>query len=206
MHSINSPSDNARSRPRVTAGTSALVAAAAAAALLAGCGGASSPGVAHASGAATSTARAAAPVTGPRSAVAFAACMRSHGVPAFPDPGSNGRTSLGSGIDPSSPQFQAAQRICKSLLPSGGSTLSTQAAGGSLSTEKQAQLLRFARCMRAHGVSNFPDPTSQGIALSPSIDPKSPQFEAATQACRKLAPALGQGQAQTVGAATGGGS
>jgi hypothetical protein len=203
MHSNNSLPVRPPSRLRVTARTSGLLAAAGIVGVLAACGGGSSPGVAHVSSTTASHGHTAAPVTGPKSAVAFAACMRSHGVPRFPDPGSNGRTSLGNGIDPSSPQFQAAQKACQSLLPSGGSSLATQSAGGSISPQKQAQLLRFARCMRAHGVPNYPDPTSHGIALSQSVDPKSPQFQAATQACSKLAPALGQGGAQTTGSGGG---
>jgi hypothetical protein len=50
-----------------------------------------------------------------------AQCMRSHGVPNFPDPTeSNGGQAIGfhvSGIDPNSPQFQAAQKACRSLSP-----------------------------------------------------------------------------------------
>jgi hypothetical protein len=58
-----------------------------------------------------------------RSALAFSACMRAHGEPNFPDPqfGSGGsvrlRISTGSGLDPASPQFQAAQKACQSDLP-----------------------------------------------------------------------------------------
>jgi hypothetical protein len=58
-----------------------------------------------------------------RSALAFSACMRSHGEPKFPDPqfGSGGsvrlKISVGSGVDPGSPQFQAAQKACQSDLP-----------------------------------------------------------------------------------------
>jgi hypothetical protein len=52
------------------------------------------------------------------SALKFSRCMRSHGVPKFPDPQTgNGGVSLkldaGTGIDPSSPVFQAAQRACQ---------------------------------------------------------------------------------------------
>jgi hypothetical protein len=56
-------------------------------------------------------------------ALAFSACMRSHGEPNFPDPqfGAGGRVSLrisaGSGLDPRSPQFQAAQKACQKNLP-----------------------------------------------------------------------------------------
>jgi hypothetical protein len=46
-------------------------------------------------------------------------CMRSHGVPNFPDPTLNGLDLNGSGINPTSPQFQAAIRACQHLLPAG---------------------------------------------------------------------------------------
>jgi hypothetical protein len=48
--------------------------------------------------------------------------------------------------------------------------------------------LEFSRCMRAHGVSNFPDPNSQGelqIGPGSGIDPSSATFRSAMQACRK---------------------
>jgi hypothetical protein len=51
--------------------------------------------------------------------------------------------------------------------------------------------LQFFRCMRAHGVPNFPDPDSTGRIPDPAtfgIDQGSPQFEAANQACRKYRP------------------
>lgn len=48
--------------------------------------------------------------------LAFARCMRAHGVPKFPDPG--GQTGPGSGFDLGSPSFQAALNgPCKSLAP-----------------------------------------------------------------------------------------
>ncbi|HWB21669.1 MAG TPA: hypothetical protein VG652_02140 [Gaiellaceae bacterium] len=56
-------------------------------------------------------------------ALAFSACMRKNGVPSFPDPqfGSGGRISIkigrGQGIDPSLPQFQAAQKACQKDIP-----------------------------------------------------------------------------------------
>jgi hypothetical protein len=72
-----------------------------------------------------------------------------------------------------------------------------------VSPQRQTQLLRFARCMRTHGVPSFPDPTSRGIALSSAVDPSSPQFQSAQQACKSLLPGLGQGQ-QTVPSGSGG--
>ncbi len=53
-----------------------------------------------------------------RITVKFSACMRSHGVPNFPDPtfisGGQGITVRvgGAGINPRSPAFQQAEKIC----------------------------------------------------------------------------------------------
>ncbi len=77
-------------------------------------------------------------------ALKFSACMRSHGVPNFPDPEfhhSGGGVGIriggkGSGIDPNSPQFKAAQKTCQSILPvpkgarPGGGGPSTSSGGG----------------------------------------------------------------------------
>jgi hypothetical protein len=53
--------------------------------------------------------------------LAFARCMRAHGVPAFPNPdGHAGQLGPASGIDPNSPQFQSAiNGPCLSLAPPG---------------------------------------------------------------------------------------
>jgi hypothetical protein len=55
-------------------------------------------------------------------ALAYSACIRSHGVPSYPDPvfvGGSIRETVraGSGADPNSPQFIAAQNACQSLQP-----------------------------------------------------------------------------------------
>jgi hypothetical protein len=84
-----------------------------------GCGGSSNPGATHTGGQQQQT-------TGQQQTAgsytaAFAQCMRAHGVPNFPDPSSQGGP-LGpdSGVDPTSPQFQAALNgPCKSLAPPG---------------------------------------------------------------------------------------
>lgn len=54
-----------------------------------------------------------------------------------------------------------------------------------------AQGLKFSNCMRAHGASNFPDPSSGGgIKLVPGsgLNPQSPSFQSAQRACSKYAP------------------
>lgn len=51
--------------------------------------------------------------------------------------------------------------------------------------------LQFARCMRAHGVSNFPDPNGRGqieIAPGSGVGPQSPAFQSAQRSCGKLLP------------------
>jgi hypothetical protein len=147
---------------------------ASAALLLAGCGGgSSSPGVARVSsgplgaGGASTGAGAAGVSTGagpaaPDSgspqvaALAFAGCMRTNGVPDFPDPSANGGFLFrkGDGVDPSSPVFKAAQAKCKKFLPNIGGPGS----GPPLSAHALARWLQVAQCMRRHGISNFPDP------------------------------------------------
>jgi hypothetical protein len=74
-----------------------------------------------------------------RATLAFSACMRSRGEPNFPDPqfGAGGRVSLrisaGSGLDPRSPQFQAAQKACQKNLPGKVGPFGVKAAGGGAS-------------------------------------------------------------------------
>lgn len=127
----------------------------------------------------------------------YAACMRSHGVANFPDSGPP------EGVDLSSPQFQSAQQACRSLQPGG----STTQGNGALSPQQREHLLKFAICMRSHGVPNFPDPSSQG--LSPDgVDIHSPQFQSAQEACKSLLPNNGSGSGKTTqgqGSSNGGG-
>jgi hypothetical protein len=123
-------------------------------------------------------------------AVAFARCMRSHGVPNWPDPNSSGvfdKSKLSSQqLGASSSRVQAAQTACRNLLPNGGS--GPTAAGVQ---QVKAKALAFSRCVRSHGVPNFPDPDSTGRIPDPTsvgIDQGSPKFEAANQACGKYRP------------------
>jgi hypothetical protein len=50
-------------------------------------------------------------------AVQFAACVRSHGEPGFPDPNRHGVFVLGSRVNTQSPQFEAAERACQAVRP-----------------------------------------------------------------------------------------
>jgi hypothetical protein len=130
----------------------------------------------------------------------YAKCMRANGEPNFPDPNSQGAFSFGSaqGIDANSTQFQAAQSKCGKDLPHPSFSPAQQ-------QQDYAHLLKYSQCMRGHGVPGYPDPTrgsGGGVSLSirggpdSGLDPNSPIFQHAQQACSKLPgapPGLGGG-------------
>jgi hypothetical protein len=89
--------------------------------------------------------------------IKFADCMRTHGVPDMPDPSAGGggiQFSSNSGINPASPAFQTAQKQCGSLIPGPGS------GPPQASESRKLQMIHLAACMRKHGLTSFPDPTS----------------------------------------------
>lgn len=113
--------------------------------------------------------------------------MRAHGVPRFPDPDAQGRfPPFHSDSAASKLVSLTANDACKSLLPSGGT---------GTAQDRQAKFafaLKVARCLRAHGYPNFPDPTvsSQGTSESlrgTGIDESSTQFQAAETGCENRA-------------------
>ena len=148
--------------------------------LLAGCGGG-----AHASS----------PSKVMSAALAYANCMRSHGVPDFPDPNSqgefqlrpvkveNGRTTPIEDLIPSSPAFQAAERACGSFGSAGRQVTQAQAKQGF------GKELRAAACMRANGVPGYPDPKfidgSIDLEFNGKFNPDSPAFQRAARRCAK---------------------
>jgi hypothetical protein len=102
----------------------------------------------------------------PGSWLAFAQCMRSHGVPNFPDPDGQGGMSIPDSVNPASPAFQAAQAACTKLMPGGGPPAHA-------SEQQKQQLVETAQCMRSHGVPGFPDPTTRA---APPTDPQDYSF------------------------------
>jgi hypothetical protein len=160
----------------------ASVALASLALIAVGCGSDSGgSGVAQAPTTSTSTSTSTQPSQrdSPRSGAAFAACMRSHGVPDFPDPKVTSKGEIISMPDDDSPRFRSGFESCRKLLPNGGVPSPAQQA------QEQEQLLEFAACMRAHGVRDFPDPTfSDGRPEFPEgrIKRNSPRFAAAKKA------------------------
>ena len=120
----------------------------------------------------------------------FAACIRAHGVPEFPDPNAQGMFDVGgsSGIDPSSPQFQAAEKKCQSLEPPGWQPTPQQTA------KIYQQASAFAECMRGQGIRDFPNPTlSNGVVTlnvrgHGDLDFSSSFFQNALKSCRNSFP------------------
>jgi predicted alpha/beta-hydrolase family hydrolase len=125
--------------------------------------------------------------------LAYSSCMRSHGVPDFPDPASSGgipkETAQQLGV--SDAQLDAAQRACAHLIPPGeslgGQTIQT------VTPQQQDDYLKAAVCMRAHGIAAFPDPLFSGgrvefPRLQHLVDIHSPQFTQAYHVCQRLIP------------------
>jgi hypothetical protein len=61
---------------------------------------------------------------------------------------------------------------------------------------KFAAALSYSRCMRAHGIPNYPDPKQIGgsiqVGSAPGIDPQSPLYLSAQRACSHLLPNGGE--------------
>lgn len=128
-------------------------------------------------------------------AVAFAECMRSHGVSGFPDPPVSGSLTIdgvlnGSSLDSNSASWKQAIAVCKHLEPPGFTGTTANA------TQMNARL-QFAQCVRDHGVSDFPDPTANGPLIDTNRIPSAntpagmTALHAAMHACSQFAAAAG---------------
>jgi hypothetical protein len=123
--------------------------------------------------------------------LAYAQCMRAHDVPNFPDPSAAGGLVIPNDINTDAPAFQTAQHACEKLA--------AQPASAGSSESRKLQLVALARCMRAHGVPSFPDPTSSPpppssgnvigaggwyLALGTQQERQSPAYRQAASGCR----------------------
>jgi hypothetical protein len=127
------------------------------------------------------------------SMLAFARCMRAHGVPNFPDPKplvqpptrqiAQPAPSGGFTANPNSPGYLTASQDCRSLAVA-------QRVSASQSQQVTAGQLRFAVCLRAHGVPNFPDPTDNAEdgenGSIGGLNQVSPAFRTAEKNCSKF--------------------
>lgn len=179
-----------RARSASPGRTAAIVATAGLALLATACNGPSSPGVA--SGRSTSTAQPAlsSNAGGAQTSqmLAFSRCMRSHRVADFPDPNSSGELPKRKfAIASNNPQFVGAHRACEHLLPNSGQPTPAQV------QQAWSDMRQFARCMRSHGVPNWPDPTvtspqdNRPFFNTPaSIDLSAPQIVGKINACQRV--------------------
>lgn len=130
--------------------------------------------------------------------LAYAKCMRSHGVN-VPDPSPNGGAAAGAGGPGAgaggfralrnSPNFQSASTACASYRAKAfGNITPAQRA------QRQQQLVKFAECMRSHSI-DIPDPTTStggGFGIFRQIsssERNSPAFQTALNACSSTLPA-----------------
>jgi hypothetical protein len=122
--------------------------------------------------------------------VAYTQCMRSHGVPDYPGPTGSGqlpKITSGQQVGVSGARLNAAQGACQRLWPYQAPTQAQQ-------RRQLTADLKFARCMRSHGLPDFPDPTAGPdgpvfvFSASSGIDPHSPQILAKAHACQHVLP------------------
>ncbi|MDT7551582.1 MAG: hypothetical protein QOI16_118 [Pseudonocardiales bacterium] len=131
-------------------------------------------------------------------AVKFAECMRSNGVSAFPDPDASGKLTIdgianGSSLDVNTPAFKQAISSCRDLEPAGFT-------GSKRSPQQTQAALKFAQCIRANGVPDFPDPANGQPLVDTNRIPSSATsggmsiLNGAMRKCSDFAAAAGVGQ------------
>ncbi len=162
---------------------------------LTACGG-TGPGsasVANVSTTTSATHRGSAPKTvaktgAAQSLVEWARCMRSHGDPDQPDPSIDAHGGINIFIPSTSGSLSNAVHNgtspCNQYLAAASASL--RAGARDLTPPDQAALLRYAQCMRANGIPNYPDPGTGGTNFNGTgIDPNSPFFQRANNLCGK---------------------
>ena len=119
----------------------------------------------------------------------FVACMRTHGEPNVGNPDSQGAITV-TRADAASAAFRSARTACQDFWPHGSQIHVMEA-------QFQKDMLAFSRCMRAHKIDDFPDPTNGGqLNLSPrpnsDLDPHNLLYRRALRACEGRLPPGGQ--------------
>jgi hypothetical protein len=120
----------------------------------------------------------------------FAQCVRDHGQPDFPDPtlDSQGQPQLPPGVEKPPTSIMQA---CASILNRLPASLRPRSA----TANDPAMMRRFAQCMRAHGIDDWPDPNADGTFTMPptlgniKTNPRWSRIQAAwTGPCRQYNP------------------
>jgi hypothetical protein len=105
--------------------------------------------------------------------------------------GSTGALGCAFAVEASaSPRRRACQRGTPAAGCGANSSSSNPSRKPNHASPNSDPAAEYAQCMRKHGVPSFPDPVDGHIQLQPgsSIDPSSPQFQAASKACQAWAP------------------
>lgn len=119
-----------------------------------------------------------------------AQCIREHGVPNFPDPVVSAGQLTVPGFDEGAapPGADAAVAACRSIVE----RLPPSALGEGEDRpgpEDVTQLIKFAQCIREHGIPDWPDPKADGsfpiIGTPLEREGKSPRMQRATEACQQ---------------------
>jgi len=189
MTSASNHQDHAKRVPRGPAKprrlpiklTAALAALLGLAVLSASCGGSNGPSMAGSSSGGLAA-----------QFLAYARCMRSHGLLDFPDPTNSGggvgiilpKSGPGSDLNPDNPRFKTANQACRSVQPAAHPAPAPSA-------QRIAAEVKWAHCIRSHGLPSFPDPNSRGAFDSSRFDDSSPAFQTAADACKSLEAAMG---------------
>jgi hypothetical protein len=169
-----------------------LASLALAGAVVAGCGSAKAPAVANLGAATTSSTPNRANGESPSSSeekaqlATYVSCLQAGGVQAAIQ--RDGTLLIGQHQGQAG-DVQEAQKACRKLIPKGGIPKPTQTD----IARRVATAIKFAACMRKHGLPEFPDPNAGGgFMLSAStdggVDPSSPQFQSAQKACQSYQP------------------
>ncbi|MGV0806457.1 hypothetical protein [Mycolicibacterium setense] len=117
---------------------------------------------------------------GQERAVKYSECMRANGVADFPNPNAEGQFPYG-GISVSKATWQDAVDACASLEPS------AWPADAGRTPAQQDAALKFAQCVREHGVPDFPDPATAG---DPLIDTSKMRGDVSADSIPELKPAM----------------
>jgi hypothetical protein len=162
-------STHRRSRAAVGALISVL-AVAALSLLAAGCGGGGNPGVASVASSTVPPAAGSPATTSPTSGALHLVgqCIRAHGIPDFPDPTvATSGPAKGKGILDKQDLRTVAESVVNQALAACQTAveqadISTSGPNSGPNSREIQNLLAFARCIRNHGITNFPDPDRQG--------------------------------------------
>jgi len=177
-------------------GLAAVLPVVAAAITLAGCGGSPTPVVPSLAGSAGHTTQSAQPSQA-QNLHSAGECIRQHGIPGFPDPAvtTGGQLSINKSqlLTVSNAVLSRAFTACRVELARAGFEAGRRHPAA-LTPAQIAQILAFARCMRSHGIPNFPDPApgTGEITLPPGTSKDSPVLQAADRACQHYLPGGGK--------------